>query len=200
MTRVRDIAKIIETYAPKALQEDYDNAGLQVGDPDMEVSGLLLCLDVTEEILREAVERSCNMIISHHPLIFRGLKNITGDNAIQRIVIEAIRNNVAIYAAHTNLDATLEGISFEIGHILGMKDMRVLDPKPGDLSAGIGVIGNLNPTPKLEFLRKLKEKFNVKALRYSTHSPMLVIKRLAVCGGAGAYLSGKRLKRERMRL
>ncbi len=194
MAKVRDIAKIIENYAPKALQEDYDNAGLQVGDPDMEVSGVLLCLDVTEEILREAIDRSCNLIVSHHPLIFRGLKNVTGKDATQRIVIDAIRNEVAIYSAHTNLDATREGVSFEIGHILGMKDMTVLDPKPGDEAAGIGVIGNLDPTPKLEFLRKLKEKFNVKALRYSTHSPMLVIKRPAVCGGSGAYLIRKAIE------
>lgn len=194
MTTVRDIAKVIEHYAPKALQEDYDNAGLQVGNPDMEISGVLLCLDVTEEILQEAIERSCNLIVSHHPLIFRGLKSLTGNDAIQRIVIDAILNNVAIYAAHTNLDAAHEGVSFEIGHILGMSDMTVLDPKPGDETTGIGVIGNLNPTPKLEFLRRLKEKFNVRALKYSSHSPMLVIKRLAVCGGAGAYLIRKAIE------
>ncbi len=191
MTKVRDIAKVIENFAPKGLQEDYDNAGLQVGDPEMEVSAVLLCLDVTEDILHEAIQRSCNLIISHHPLIFRGLKSVTGNDATQRIVIEAIRRNIAIYAAHTNLDAAREGVSYEIGHILKMTDMTVLDPKPDDQYVGIGVIGNLNPTPKLEFLRRLKEKFNVKALRYSAHSPVLVIKRLAVCGGSGAYLIRK---------
>lgn len=194
MTKVRDIAKVIENYAPKALQEDYDNAGLQVGDLNMEVSAMLLCLDVTEEILQEAIDRSCNMIISHHPLIFRGLKNVTGSDATQRIVIKAIRNNVAIYAAHTNLDAAKEGVSFEIGHILKMTDMKPLDPNPADEATGIGVIGNLSPTPKLEFLRRLKEKFNVRALRYSTHSPMLVIKRPAVCGGSGAFLIRKAIE------
>ncbi|MDE6027720.1 MAG: Nif3-like dinuclear metal center hexameric protein [Muribaculaceae bacterium] len=194
MTKVRDIAKIIENFAPLPLQEDYDNAGLQVGDPEMEVSAVLLCLDVTEEILQEAVERSCNMIISHHPLIFKGLKSVTGSNPIQRIVIEAIRNNVAIYAAHTNLDSAQEGVSHEIGHIMGLTDMTVLDPKPGDASVGIGVIGNMKPTPKIEFLRRLKERFNVKALRYSAHSPRLVIKRPAVCGGSGAYLIRKAIE------
>lgn len=194
MTKVRDIAKVIENYAPKELQEDYDNAGIQVGDPDMEISGILLCLDVTEDILDEAIDRGCNIIVSHHPLIFRGLKNITGSNAIQRIVIKAIRNNVAIYAAHTNLDAAKEGVSYEIGHILNMTDMQPLDPKPGNPCVGIGVIGNIEPTPKIEFLRRLKEKFNVKALRYSTHSPRLVIKRVAICGGSGASLIKKAIE------
>ena len=188
MTKVRDISNAIENFAPIRLQEDYDNAGLQVGDPDMEVSAVLLCLDVTEEILQEAIERSCNMIISHHPLIFRGLKNVTGKDPIQRIVIEALRNNVAIYSAHTNLDSAREGVSHEIGNILNLSDMKVLDPKPDDPSVGIGVIGDMKPTPKLEFLRRLKEKFNVKALKYSAHSPKLVIKRPAVCGGSGAFL------------
>lgn len=194
MTKVRDISNAIENFAPIRLQEDYDNAGLQVGDPDMEVSAVLLCLDVTEEILQEAIERSCNMIISHHPLIFRGLKNVTGKDPIQRIVIEALRNNVAIYSAHTNLDSAREGVSHEIGNILNLSDMKVLDPKPDDPSVGIGVIGDMKPTPKLEFLRRLKEKFNVKALKYSAHSPKLVIKRPAVCGGSGAFLIKKAIE------
>ena len=194
MTKVRDISNAIENFAPIRLQEDYDNAGLQVGDPDMDVSAVLLCLDVTEEILQEAIERSCNMIISHHPLIFRGLKNVTGKDPIQRIVIEALRNNVAIYSAHTNLDSAREGVSHEIGNILNLSDMKVLDPKPDDPSVGIGVIGDMKPTPKLEFLRRLKEKFNVKALKYSAHSPKLVIKRPAVCGGSGAFLIKKAIE------
>ena len=194
MTKVRDISNAIENFAPIRLQEDYDNAGLQVGDPDMEVSAVLLCLDVTEEILQEAIERSCNMIISHHPLIFRGLKNVTGKDPIQRIVIEALRNNVAIYSAHTNLDSAREGVSHEIANILNLSDMKVLDPKPDDPSVGIGVIGDMKPTPKLEFLRRLKEKFNVKALKYSAHSPKLVIKRPAVCGGSGAFLIKKAIE------
>ncbi|MDE7442348.1 MAG: Nif3-like dinuclear metal center hexameric protein [Muribaculaceae bacterium] len=188
MTKVREIAKIIEDYAPVGLQEDYDNAGLQVGNRDMDVSAVLLCLDVTEDILKEAIDRRCNLIVSHHPLIFRGLKSVTGRDAVQRIVIKAIQNNVAIYAAHTNLDSAHEGVSREIGHILNLTNMSVLDPKPGDDSVGIGIIGDMAPTPKIEFLRRLKDKFNVKALRYSAHSPRLVIKRPAVCGGAGAFL------------
>lgn len=199
MTKVKDIAAAIENFAPKSLQEDFDNAGLQVGNPDMEVSAVLLCLDVTEDVLRETIERSCNLIISHHPLIFRGVKSITGDDATQRIIIEALRNDIAIYSAHTNLDAAPQGVSYEIGRILGAKDMEVLDPQRADgdnATTGIGVIGDIQPTPKIEFLRKLKEKFNVKALRYSVHSPGLVIKRVAICSGSGAYLIKKAIDRK----
>lgn len=194
MTKVRDIAEAIESFAPLRLQENYDNAGLQVGDPEMEVSAVLLCLDVTEEILAEAIERSCNMIVSHHPLIFKGLKDITGRNAEQRIVIEAIRRNLAIYSAHTNLDSAWDGVSHEIAHSLGLSDIRVLDSRPESSSEGIGVIGSTVPVPKLEFLRKVKETFNVKALRYSSVSPGLVIKKVAVCGGSGAFLIPKAIR------
>lgn len=194
MAKVRDIAGIIEAFAPKRLQEDYDNAGLQVGDPDMEVSATLLCLDVTEEILAEAISRSCNLIVSHHPLIFKGLKSVVGKTATERIVIEAVRNNIAIYSAHTNLDSAWDGVSHEIAHMLRLENLQVLDPKPGEPAAGIGVIGDITPTPKLAFLRRVKETFNVKCLRFSSHTPTLVVKKVAVCGGAGAFLISKAIK------
>lgn len=195
MIKVRDIAEAIEEFAPKNLQEDYDNAGLQVGDPDMTVSAVLLCLDVTEEILEEALNRSCNMIVSHHPLLFKGLKEITGATATERIVIKAIRNGVAIYAAHTNLDSAWDGVSHEIAHSLGLTDLSVLDPMAGDVRCGIGVLGETRPTPTLEFLRRVKETFSVKALRYSAESTKLVIKKVAVCGGSGAFLIKKAIER-----
>ncbi|MDE6443212.1 MAG: Nif3-like dinuclear metal center hexameric protein [Muribaculaceae bacterium] len=187
-TTVREIAEAIETFAPKRLQESYDNAGLQIGNPDMEVSAVLLCLDVTEEILNEALERHCNLIVSHHPLLFKGLKEITGKTATERIVMKAIRENVAIYAAHTNLDSAREGVSYEMAHILKLSDLKVLDPKEGDASTGFGIFGDVQPTPKIEFLRKVKEAFKVKSLRYSGQSPQLVVRKVAVCSGSGASL------------
>ena len=187
MTKVREIADAIEAFAPKNLQEDYDNSGLQVGNPDMDVTSILLCLDVTEEILEEAGHRECNMIVSHHPVIFKSLKSITGANPTQRIILEAIKKNIAIYSAHTNLDSASQGVSHEMAHLLNLKDVRVLEPKEDD-STGLGVIGIVSPTPKLEFLRKVKETFNVKALKYSSQSPQLVVRKVAACGGAGAFL------------
>lgn len=186
MIRVKDIAEVIEDFAPKSLQESYDNSGLQIGDPEMPVSAVLICLDVTEEILAEAIRRQCNMIVSHHPLLFSGLKEITGSNPTQRIVIEALKNNIAIYASHTNLDSAYDGVSFEIAHLLNMRNMSVLVPHKDNPANGLGVIGDVKPTPKLEFLRKSKEILNVEHLRYSAQSPQIVIRKVAICGGAGA--------------
>lgn len=188
MLKVKDVAGAIEDFAPKSLQESYDNTGLQVGNPEMEVSAVLLCLDVTEEVLAEAIERHCNLIVTHHPLLFKGLKEITGRTATERIVIRAIRDNIAIYSAHTNLDSAWEGVSYEIAHILRLHSLQVLEPKEGNPAAGLGVIGDIQPIPKLEFLRKIKDTFKVKCLRYSGQSPQLVVRRVAVCGGAGASL------------
>lgn len=193
---VGDIASTIENFAPLSLQESYDNAGLQVGDPSMPVSALLLCLDFTEDILREAIDRECNMIVSHHPLLFRGLKEITGSTYIQRIVIEAIRNGIALYSAHTNLDSAWNGVSHEMARMLGLHDVQVLCPNAGNEKTGLGVIGDIHPTPKMEFLRKVKEVFNVKAVRYSDRTAKLVIKRVALCGGAGADLIGDAVRRQ----
>lgn len=183
---VRDIANAIEEFAPLRLQEDYDNAGLQVGDPMASVNAVMLCLDVTMEVLAEARKRQCDMIVSHHPLIFRGLKSLTGADETQRIVIEAMRSGVAIYSAHTNLDSAWNGVSHEMAHMLGMTGLQVLIPNGEDARTGLGVIGDVNPTPTLEFLRKVKDKFGVKALRYSSQSKAIVVKRVALCGGAGA--------------
>lgn len=183
---VKDIASAIEEFAPLCLQEDYDNAGLQVGDPGRAVNAVMLCLDVTAEVLEEAKRRQCGMIVSHHPLIFRGLKSLTGADETQRIAIEALKAGVSIYAAHTNLDSAWNGVSHEMAHMLGVKDLRVLVPSKLNPGAGIGVVGDVNPAPKLEFLRKVKEKFGVRALRYSSQSKAIVVKRVALCGGSGA--------------
>lgn len=188
MVKVKDIAAVIEEFAPKSLQESYDNAGLQVGDPEMAVSAVLLCLDVNEDVLNEAIERECNLIVSHHPLIFRGLKQLTGADATQRLVISALKNNIAVYSAHTNLDSVWDGVSHEIARRLNLKDTEVLEPQPQNPKAGLGVVGNIKPLPKIEFLRKIKETFNVATLRYCAQSSILVVRRVAVCGGAGASL------------
>lgn len=185
---VKEIAEAIEAFAPRHLQENYDNAGLQVGYPEMEVSAVLLCLDVTEDILNEALERHCNLIVSHHPLLFKGLKEITGRTSTERIVMKAIRENIAIYSAHTNLDSAREGVSYEIAHRLHLSNLKVLEPKDPESLTGMGIIGDVKPTPKIEFLRKIKEVFKVKSLKYSAQSPQLVVRKVAVCGGSGASL------------
>lgn len=129
MTTVRTITGWIEEVAPLALQENYDNAGLLVGSPDMLVTGVLLTIDVIEDIVDEAIQYGCNLIISHHPLIFRGLKNITGQNDIQRCIIKAIKNDIAIYAAHTNMDNVLSGVNGKIAEKIGLINQQILQPK-----------------------------------------------------------------------
>lgn len=190
MPTVSDIARAIEAYAPLRLQEDYDNAGLQTGSPRARVNAVLVCLDVTEEIIDEALRRQCDMIVSHHPLIFRGLKQLTGADITQRLVIRSLEAGVAIYSAHTNLDSARGGVSAEMGHRLGLRNMQPLVPSAVDAEAGLGAVGDIEPTPKMEFLRHVKEKFGVKSLRYSASAPQLVVRKVALCGGAGASFIG----------
>jgi dinuclear metal center YbgI/SA1388 family protein len=126
---VKSICELIEEVAPLALQESYDNAGLLIGNSQMEVTSALICIDVTEEVIDEAILKGCNLILSHHPLIFIGLKRITGQNQVQRCVAKAIKNDIAIYAAHTNLDNVLQGVSGKMAEKIGLKNLRILQPK-----------------------------------------------------------------------
>lgn len=194
MIKIKDLCEAIEAFAPRELQENYDNAGLQTGNPETEITSVLICLDVTEDIINEAMERGCNIIVSHHPLIFKGLKHITGETPVERAVIASIRNNIAIYSAHTNLDSAREGVSHEMAQMLNLKEVQVLDPKTSDGLEGLGILGFIKPTPKIEFLRKVKDIFGVKCLRYSAVSPQLVVRKVAVCGGAGASLISEAIK------
>jgi dinuclear metal center YbgI/SA1388 family protein len=127
--KIVDLISAIEVFAAPELQEDYDNAGLITGNADWECSGVLCSLDVTMEVIEEAKAQNCNLILSHHPIIFRGLKRINGKNYVENIVIEAIKNDIALYAAHTNLDNVLLGVSGMIAKKLGLKDIKVLQPK-----------------------------------------------------------------------
>ncbi len=127
--KIKELASYLETFAPPMLQESYDNAGLLVGDPDEEIKGVMICLDSTEAVLDEAIQSGCNLIIAHHPIIFSGLKKITGKNYIERVVIKAIRNGLSIYALHTNLDNVRMGVNAKIAEKLGLSDLKILAPK-----------------------------------------------------------------------
>ena len=131
---VNDIIQAIETFAHPSYQEGYDNCGLQVGDQGAEATGVLISLDVTEAVLDEAIQRGCNVIVSHHPLIFSGLKKIIGRNYVERIVHKAIRNDLHIFAAHTSLDNIYGGVNARIAEKLGLVDTDILSPKTNTLS------------------------------------------------------------------
>ena len=132
--KVKEISRVLEDLAPLVYQESYDNCGLQVGDNDMEVTGVLITLDVTEEVVDEAMQRGCNMIVAHHPLIFSGLKKIAGRSYVERTVEKAIKKDIAIYAAHTNLDNMEAGVNAKIAGKLGLVHTRVLAPATNTLS------------------------------------------------------------------
>lgn len=127
--QVKDIVNYLATVAPPAYQESYDNSGLIVGDPNMEVTSALLCLDSTEAIIDEAIQRGCQMVIAHHPIVFGGLKRFTGSNYVERTVIKAIKHDIAIYAIHTNLDNVQHGVNAKISELLGLTNTRILAPK-----------------------------------------------------------------------
>ncbi|MFM9051250.1 MAG: Nif3-like dinuclear metal center hexameric protein [Bacteroidota bacterium] len=131
MTQLRSLIRHLESFAPPVLQETYDNSGLLVGHPDMEVAGVTVSLDCTEEVIREAVANGSNVVVAHHPIVFGGLKRLTGRNYIERTVLEAIRNGVAIYAIHTNLDNVRQGVNLKISERLGLINARILSPKKG---------------------------------------------------------------------
>ena len=127
--KIKDIVQAMEQWAPSAYQEEYDNAGLLVGDISKELTKVLITLDCTEDVVMEATRTGSNLIVAHHPIIFRGIKRLTGSNHVQRTVIKAIKNDVAIYASHTNLDSIDTGVNKKICDLIGLKNCRVLSPK-----------------------------------------------------------------------
>lgn len=131
--KVKDVCASLEEWAPPSFQESYDNSGLLVGHPEMEVTGVLVSLDCTEEVMREAINKNCNVVVSHHPVIFGGLKRITGKHYVERVVMMALKHDIALYAIHTNLDNVNTGVNNRIADRLGLLNREILSPKRGHL-------------------------------------------------------------------
>lgn len=201
--RVQDVIDALEDFAPLPLQESYDNAGLQVGLTETEVSGVLLCLDVTDDVMREALDLGCNMIVSHHPLIFHALRHLTDGDAVQRCVRMAVQNDICIYSAHTNLDAAVDGVNYMMAERLGLVDVVLLQPRQvqvgtgaatRSVEGGTGVIGYLTEgEDSLAFLQRVKQAFGVECLM---HNELLTrpVQSVAICGGAGGFLLDEALR------
>ena len=185
--KIRDIIAPIEEFAPLSLQESYDNAGLVVGRLDDELQGgVLLAVDVTEEVIAEAIEKGCGLIITHHPIIFHPLKRLNSASVVERCVEMAIRHNIALYACHTNLDSAPNGMSWRLGQLLGVQNMQTLEPT-GD-GVGFGTVGDLeNPMAVEEFFALLRTTLGCEAVR---HSKVVkpTVQRIAICTGAGASM------------
>lgn len=131
--KLLEITRYLETRAPLSLQESYDNSGLLIGNPEMDVHGALICLDSTEAVIDEAISKGINLVIAHHPIVFSGLKRFTGKTYIERVVMKAIKHDIAIYAIHTNLDNVLDGVNGKIASLLGLSSVRILEPKQDQL-------------------------------------------------------------------
>lgn len=185
--KIRDIIAAIEKTAPLGFQDGFDNSGLQTGFPDSDTSAVLVCLDITEDIVDEAIARGCGLIVSHHPLIFKALRQVGDATYQQRCVVRAIRHGIAIYSAHTSLDNAPGGVNHRIASIIGLQDCRWLSPKDNG-PAGSGLVGTLaEPVEDREFFGMLKARFEVKSLRCSAPCGRMISK-VALCGGAGAFL------------
>ncbi|WP_235298079.1 Nif3-like dinuclear metal center hexameric protein [Portibacter marinus] len=191
MTKIKEITDFLEEIAPLHYQESYDNAGLIFGDQNAEVTGVLISLDLTEEVLEEAIEINCNLVISHHPIIFRGIKKFTG-YYVDRVVAKAIKNDIAIYAIHTNLDNVLDnGVNGKIAEKIGLEDLEVLNANlnlSDDGRVGSGVLGRLaKPLAYHSFMDHLKKSMELQVIK---HTELLdgEVKRVAICGGSGSFL------------
>ncbi|MEE1223254.1 MAG: Nif3-like dinuclear metal center hexameric protein [Bacteroidaceae bacterium] len=178
--KIKEIVSALERFAPLPLQESYDNAGLQVGLTEAEASGALLCLDVTEEVIEEGVDLGCNLIVAHHPLLFRGVKCVADTTQVERCLRLAIKNDICIYAAHTNLDNAEDGVNYKMAEKLGLVDVVPL--------TGGGVLGYLMAEEdSLAFLQRVKDVFRIECLQHNEllRRPIQIV---ALCGGAGSFV------------
>jgi dinuclear metal center YbgI/SA1388 family protein len=192
--KISEIIQHLESIAALKYQEDYDNSGLMTGDVHADCTGVLVSLDCTEELIFEAFENKCNLIVSHHPLIFHPLRCITPENGIGKALIAAIRKDITIYAIHTNLDNVIGGVNARIADKIGLKYRKILIPKTGNETIGSGLIGDLkNPVSETQLLKQLKENFRIPMIR---HSPLTgkLIYRVALCGGAGSFMISNALQ------
>ena len=187
--KIQQVLSALEQFAPLPLQESWDNAGLQIGLTEAEVSGALLCLDVTEKVIDEAIAKGCNLVVSHHPLLFRGLKQVTDANDVQRTTRKAIKNDICIVSMHTNMDNARDGVNWKIAEKLGLENVEFFQQKTVDgIEAGSGIIGELaQPLTAESFISNVKHTFGV-ACAHCNELLKRPITKVAVCGGAGDFL------------
>lgn len=191
--KVSEIIAQIEALAPLSYQEDFDNSGLQVGLRSDSVTKILVCLDVTEAIIDEAEAKGCEMIVSHHPLIYRPLKQVSDGYYAQRCVYRAIRSGISIYSAHTSLDCSPGGVNYKMASVIGLQNLSWLSPHSDGLS-GMGLVGELAEAMSApDFLSMLKERFAVDCLCHTACSPK-EIRKVALCGGSGASFLGRAMQ------
>ena len=193
--KIKEVVSALERFAPLPLQADFDNAGLQVGLTEAELSGVLLCLDVTEPIVDEAIRLGCNLIVAHHPLIFRKLSCISNQNYVQRTVMKAIQNHITIVAMHTNMDSAKGGVNYKIAEKLGLQNLSFIGKEQivDGVTGGEGIVGTFaEGLAADDFISLLKRVFEVESVQ-ANQLLRRPIKRVALCGGSGAFLLSEAL-------
>lgn len=194
--KLKKIVDTLEEFAPLKFQENYDNSGLIVGSYSDNIKGVLITLDVTEKIVDEAIKNECNLIIAHHPIIFKGLKKINKNNFVDSVIIKCIKNDISIYAIHTNLDNMFFGVNHKIADVLNLEMTDLLLSKEKNGTVGSGMIGTLKtPLNEKSFLNKIKNSFECTNIKHSKllNSP---IKTVAICGGAGSFLLNNAIEKK----
>ena len=192
MATIADVVRVIESFSPVEIQENWDNCGLCAGSPDAELTGVLVGFDCTRALIDEAVECGANMVVTHHPLIFHGLKKVDEADPVGDALIRAIRAGVAVYCAHTSADKAPGGVSWAIARRLGLENVSVLDYDAAVSSegfgCGLGIIGDFPEALSSDrAIEKVKDAFGLPYVRCSRPSDGL-IRRVAACGGAGSSL------------
>ena len=197
MTTIDDVTRYLDTAFHPEYQEDYDNAGFLVGRGSDEYRGALVALDLTDEVAQEARTQGLNLIVTHHPLIFGGVKRITDHTATGRLLLQLIGDGIAVYAAHTNLDNLKDGVNGILCRRLGLVRCRILKPFATDEELGAGMVGELPAAEEADaFLRRVKKTLHLPVVRTSQFpvaDARLSVRRVAVCGGSGAFLIGDAL-------
>ncbi len=189
---VGDITQVLEAFAPLDIQESWDNSGLLIGSPEDPVHGVLVGFDCTPELIEEAEEKGCDLVVTHHPLIFKGIRHINGKDPVGAAVMKAVQKGVAVYAAHTTADKVIGGVSGAMARRLELKDLTFLEPGPEGF--GLGCVGNwVQPKTGKEALSFVQERFGVRVIRSSKplEGP---IRRVALLGGSGGGEIGLALR------
>lgn len=186
MVKVKDIHSFIKELANESLAESWDNVGLMLGDENQDVRRILVCLDVTTSVVEEAKIKNIDLIISHHPLIFKGIKNIDFNNFKGNIVKELIKNDISVISAHTNLDSAEFGLNDYLAKLLNLEEIQVLVPSKTDTNVGLGRLGKLPESMNLEeFITYVKEKLDLKFVKLVRANDKKINK-IAILGGSGA--------------
>lgn len=191
---LKEITDYLEQVAPLRFQESYDNAGLIVGDKNMKVSGVMVSLDATEAVIDDAIAQNCNVVVSHHPIVFKGIRKFNPNYYVDRAVIKAIKHDVALYAIHTNLDNVLQdGVNQKIGKRLGLSDIKPLRqhaaaPMEAAYELGSGATGTLSPSLSgSELIAYVKDKMGLQVIKHTEVLDQKITK-VALCGGSGSFL------------